>query len=151
MGGARKDWRTRQSSNSALPTVPIVPRTKKAITAKSAIMDSAGTTRAFAPNVKADMRHGATKKSGIAARLGLKHPRTDKGDAMAYRVQAQFRDGSASAVPADVIAASSPRCGDVIYVSRHGHDVPVRVIAVRKPVPLEDGRDVVVTVEARED
>lgn len=71
---------------------------------------------------------------------------------MAYRVNAQFKDGPTDGSLTDVVAAPTPRCGDTISVSRHGHDVPVRVTAVWTPssrVP-GGGKDTLVMVEARE-
>ena len=52
---------------------------------------------------------------------------------MAYRVNAQFRDGSTNSALADVIDAPPPRRGDTIAVARHGRSVPMRVIATWTP------------------
>ena len=69
---------------------------------------------------------------------------------MAYRVKTHFKDGSTNGPLSDVVAASSPRYGDTIFVSRHGQDVPVRVTAVWTPSPTSQGQKGLVMVEARE-
>jgi hypothetical protein len=71
---------------------------------------------------------------------------------MAYRVTTQFKDGSTNGFLLDVVAAPAPRYGDTIFVSRHGQDVPVRVIAVWTPSADPHSRDAgaLVMVEARE-
>jgi hypothetical protein len=71
---------------------------------------------------------------------------------MAYRVNAQFKDGSGDGFLSDVIAAPAPRHGDTIFVSRRGQDVPARVTAVWTPSSKAQGRDAgtLVMVEASE-
>jgi hypothetical protein len=41
----------------------------------------------------------------------------------------------------DIVAEPAPHCGDTISVSRHGHDVAVKVIAVWTPSSKTAGRD----------
>lgn len=71
---------------------------------------------------------------------------------MAYRVNAQFQDGSMNGLLPDVVAAPPPRCGQTISVNRYGRDIFVKVTAVWTPSPKSSGRskDGVVMVEARE-
>ena len=72
---------------------------------------------------------------------------------MAYRVNAQFKDGSTSGAPADVIAAVPPRCGETIRVSRGDRDVAMKVTAVWTPSAKLPGKHVaegLIMVEARE-
>jgi hypothetical protein len=71
---------------------------------------------------------------------------------MAYRVNTQFKDGSTNGFLLDVVAAPAPQYGDTIFVSRHGQDVPVRVIAVWTPSADSHVRDAgaLIMVEARE-
>jgi hypothetical protein len=71
---------------------------------------------------------------------------------MAYRVNAQFQDGSMNGFLPDVVAAPPPRCGETITVNRYGRDIFLKVTAVWTPsfkLPSR-GTDVVVMVEARE-
>jgi len=68
---------------------------------------------------------------------------------MAYRVNAQFRDGSISSAVADVVGAPSPRRGDTIAITRHGQSVPMLVIATWTPLAKLHG-DGLIMVEARE-
>jgi hypothetical protein len=74
------------------------------------------------------------------------------GDSMAYRINAQFKDGRTPAGLADVVAAPAPHLGDTISVSWHGEDVPLRVTAVWTPAlkSPHQGGDVLIMVEARE-
>ncbi len=60
---------------------------------------------------------------------------------MAYRVNAKFKDGSTNGPMTDIVAEPAPHCGDTISVSRHGHDVAVKVIAVWTPSSKTAGRD----------
>jgi len=71
---------------------------------------------------------------------------------MAYRVNAQFKDGSTGTAPADVIAAAPPRCGETICVNRGGRDVSMKVTAVWTPNAKLTGRHAegLIMVEARE-
>ena len=71
---------------------------------------------------------------------------------MAYRVNAQFKDGSTNGALADVVAATPPRPGDIVSVGRHGEHVPLQVIAVWTPSSRPPFRHTegLVTVEARE-
>jgi hypothetical protein len=71
---------------------------------------------------------------------------------MAYRVNTRFKDGTRENFLSDVIAEPSPRHGDTIFVSRHGRDVPVLVIAVWTPLsrPPSHAPGTLVMVEARE-
>jgi hypothetical protein len=68
---------------------------------------------------------------------------------MAYRVNAQFRDGSTNHALADVVGAPLPRPGDTIAIARHGRSVPMRVIATWTPSSKLQG-DGLVMVEVRE-
>lgn len=68
---------------------------------------------------------------------------------MAYRVNAQFRDGSSNNALAEVVDAPLPRRGDTIAVARHGRAVPMRVIATWTPSAKLRG-DGVMMVEAQE-
>lgn len=71
---------------------------------------------------------------------------------MAYRVNAQFKDGIMAAGLADVIAAPTPHLGDTISVNWHGKDVPVQVTAVWTPTAKSPSQSegLLVMVEARE-
>jgi hypothetical protein len=71
---------------------------------------------------------------------------------MAYRVNAQFKDGSTNGSPADVIAAAPPRCGETISVSRGDRDVAMKVTAVWTPSAKMPGKHAegLIMVEARE-
>lgn len=71
---------------------------------------------------------------------------------MAYRINAQFKDGSTNGPLTDVIAANPPKCGDTISVTRGGNRVPVKVTAVWTPSsrPPNRATDGLVMVEARE-
>jgi|WetSurMetagenome_2_1015567.scaffolds.fasta_scaffold504901_2 hypothetical protein len=71
---------------------------------------------------------------------------------MPYRVNVQFKDGSTDRPPAEVVAATPPRCGDTIIVGRRGRPVSVRVYAIWTPSSKLPGPgiDGLVMVEARE-
>lgn len=71
---------------------------------------------------------------------------------MAYRVNAQFKDGPTSGLLSDVIAASPPHCGETISVSRGERDVAMKVTAVWTPSAKAAGKqaDGLIMVEARE-
>jgi hypothetical protein len=68
---------------------------------------------------------------------------------MAYRVNAQFKDGSTNSAPVDVADAPLPRRGDTVAIAKHGRPVPMRVIAIWTPSSKLRG-DGLVMVEARE-
>ena len=71
---------------------------------------------------------------------------------MAYRVNAQFKDGSTNGSPGDVIAAAPPHCGETISVSRGDRDVTMKVTAVWTPSARMPGKraDGLIMVEASE-
>ena len=71
---------------------------------------------------------------------------------MAYRVNAQFKDGSTNGSPADVIAAAPPHCGETISVRSGDRDVTMKVTAVWTPTAKALGRQAegLIMVEARE-
>jgi len=68
---------------------------------------------------------------------------------MAYRVNAQFSDGSTNHAHADVVDAPLPRPGDTIAIARDGRSVSMRVVATWTP-SLKFRADGLVVVEARE-
>jgi hypothetical protein len=71
---------------------------------------------------------------------------------MAYRINAQFKDGSTNGPLADIVAATPPHCGDTLSISRRGQPVAVRVIAVWTPSlpPSNRVAETLIVVEARE-
>jgi hypothetical protein len=71
---------------------------------------------------------------------------------MAYRLNAHFKDCPPNSTPADIIAAETPKYGEMLVVSNHGRDVTVRVTAIWTPWSetkhwIGDG---LVVVEAKE-
>ena len=68
---------------------------------------------------------------------------------MAYRVNAQFKDGSTNSARLEVVDAPLPRPGDTVAVTRQGLPVSMRVIAIWTPSSKLRG-DGLVMVEARE-
>lgn len=71
---------------------------------------------------------------------------------MAYRIKAMFRDGVATWQLADIVAGPTPRRGDTVHVSRHGHEISLQVTAIHTPTAGigENGKETVMTVEAQE-
>ncbi len=71
---------------------------------------------------------------------------------MAYRVNAQFKDGFLDGWLSDVVAAPAPKCGAMISVSRYGREVPLCVTAVwTSSIKLQKpGAEADVMVEASE-
>jgi hypothetical protein len=70
---------------------------------------------------------------------------------MAYRVNARFKDGSTNGPLADIVAATPPRYGETISVSKQGQAVSVLVTAVWTPsLKSPSGPEPLIVVEARE-
>jgi hypothetical protein len=72
--------------------------------------------------------------------------------AMAYRINAKFKDGTTSGPLADIVAAEPPHHGDTIRISRQGHDVTMLVTAIWTPAGnrAKPASDALIMVEARE-
>lgn len=52
---------------------------------------------------------------------------------MAYRLNAQFKDGSTNSDRVEVVDAPLPRLGDTISIVRHDRPVAMRVTAIWTP------------------
>jgi hypothetical protein len=110
----------------------------------------AGTTRAIVPDVKSRRRNHSRQDWFSDADWRKATPTGSRH--MAYRVNAQFKDGSTNGPLADVVAAAPPHPGDIVSVGRHGGQVSLRVTAVWVPSsrPPHRRSDGLVMVEALE-
>jgi len=54
--------------------------------------------------------------------------------AVAYRINAKFKDGTTNGPLTDIVAAEPPHYGDTICVNRRGHDVTMLVTAIWTPM-----------------
>ena len=71
---------------------------------------------------------------------------------MAYRINANFKDGTTSEPFTDIVAAAPPHYGDTICINRQGCHVALVVTAVWTPAmnSARPSASALVVVEARE-